>query len=56
MHAPSEEKSGYSKDSFCEGIRAGFLYNFPKYRMEIELGDFNAKVGREIFFQTDNWE
>jgi hypothetical protein len=42
VHAPSEEKSDESKDSFY------------KYHMKILLGDFNAKVGRE-YFQADNW-
>jgi len=50
-HAPSEEKSGDSKDSFMREIEQAFLYHFPKYHMEIELGDFNAKVGRECIFK-----
>jgi hypothetical protein len=29
---------------------------FPKYRMKILIGDFNAKVGREDTFKTTIWE
>jgi len=47
MHAPSEEKSDDSKDSFYEELEQ-VSDNFPKYHMKILLGDFNAKVGREI--------
>ena len=52
VHAPSEEKSDESKDSFYEELEQIF-YHFPKYHMKILLGDFNTKVGREnIFKQT----
>ena len=54
MHAPSEEKSDYSKDSFYEELEQVFDH-FPKYHIKIPLGDFKAKVGREDF-QADNWE
>ena len=50
MHAPSEEKSEESKDSFYEELEQVFDH-FPKYHMKIQLGDFNAKVGREIIFK-----
>ena len=50
MHAPSEEKSDSSKDSFYEELEQIF-YHFPKYDMKILLGDFNAKVGRENIFK-----
>ena len=46
VHAPSEEKSDESKDSFYEELAQVFDH-FPKYHMKILLGDFNAKVGRE---------
>ena len=49
MHAPSEEKSDESKDSFYEELEQVF-HNFPKYT-KILLGDFNAKVGRENVFK-----
>ena len=50
MHAPSEEKSDDSKDSFYEELEQVFDH-FPKYHMKIILGDFNAKVGRENIFK-----
>ena len=51
VHAPSEEKSDYSKDSFCEDLEHVF-HHFRKYHI-ILLGDCNAKVGRDnIFKQT----
>ena len=49
VHAPSEEKSDESKDSFYEELEQVFDH-FPKYHMKILL-DFNAKVGREKIFK-----
>jgi hypothetical protein len=50
LHAPSEERSDNSKDSFYEDLEQVFDH-FPKYYMKIPLGDFNAKVGRESIFK-----
>ena len=50
VHAPSEEKSDDSKDSFYEESEQVFDH-FPKYHMKITLGDFNAKMGRENTFK-----
>ena len=50
MHAPSEEKSDESKDSFYEELEQGFDH-FPQYHKKIIIGDFNAKVGRENIFK-----
>jgi len=50
VHAPSEEKSDDSKDSFYEELEQVFDH-FPKYHMKIVLGAFNAKVGRENIFK-----
>jgi len=50
VHAPSEEKSDESKDSFYEELEQVFDH-FLKYHMKIFLGDFNAKVGRENIFK-----
>jgi exonuclease III len=50
VHAPTEEKSDDSKDSFCEELEQVF-YHFPKYHMKILLGDFNAKLGKEDTFK-----
>ena len=48
MHAPGEEKSDDSKDSFYEELDHVFN-NFPKYKMKILLGSFNAKIRERIF-------
>jgi len=54
VHAPSEEKSDETKDSFCEELeQVFFFYHFPKYHKKVLLRDFNAELGREdIFKQT----
>jgi hypothetical protein len=54
-HAPTEEKGDVSKNSFYEELEEVFDH-FPKYYVKILLGDFNAKVGREVYFQTDYCE
>jgi endonuclease/exonuclease/phosphatase family metal-dependent hydrolase len=50
VHAPTEEKSDGSKDSFYKELEQVF-YHFPKYHITILLGDFNAKLGREDTFK-----
>ena len=50
VHAPSEDKSDDSKDSFYEELGQDFDH-FVRYHMKILLGDFNAKVGRENIFK-----
>ena len=50
VHAPSEEKSDKSKDSFYEESEQVFDH-FPKYHMKMLLGDFNAKVEKENIFK-----
>jgi hypothetical protein len=47
--APTEDKTDDLKESFCEKLEHAFD-KFPKYHIEILLGDFNAKVGREDDF------
>ena len=44
VHAPSEEKSDESKDSFYEELEQVFDH-LPKYHMKILLGDFNLMRG-----------
>jgi len=44
VHAPSQEKSDDSKDSFYDELE--ILDNFPRYNMK-NIGDFNAKMGKE---------
>ena len=50
-HAPSEEKSDDSKDSFYEELEQVFHHN-PEYHTKILLGDFNAKERRENIFKV----
>jgi exonuclease III len=50
VHAPTEDKIDYVKDSFYEELEHVFD-KFPKYHMKILLGDFNVKVGREDIFR-----
>jgi hypothetical protein len=50
VHAPTEEKSDVSKDSVYEKLEHVFDH-FPKYYMQILLGDYNAKLGREDTFK-----
>ena len=48
-HAPSEEKSKDSKESFYEEFEQVFDH-FPKYYMKVLLGDFKATLGRQVIF------
>jgi hypothetical protein len=48
--APTEDKIHDMKDGFYEELERVFD-KFPKYHMNIMLGDFNAKVGREDIFK-----
>jgi exonuclease III len=50
LHAPTEDKDDDIKDSFYEELEQVFD-QFPRHRMKIFLGDFNAKVGREDIFK-----
>ena len=50
VHAPTKEKSDDSKDSFYEELEQVFDH-FPKYYMEILIGDFNTKLVTEVIFK-----
>ena len=50
VHAPSEEKTDDSKDSFYGDLEQ-VVDQFPKYHTKILLGDFNAQLGREDIFK-----
>jgi hypothetical protein len=50
VHAPTEDKIDDIKDRFYEELEQVFD-KFPKYSMQILLGDFNDKVGREDIFK-----
>jgi hypothetical protein len=54
VHAPTEDKNDYVKDSFYKELEHMFD-KFQKYHMKILLGDFNAKVGREDIFKPTIW-
>jgi hypothetical protein len=48
IHAPTEDKIDDVMDSFYEELER-VLDKFPKNHMKILLGDFNAKVGSDMF-------
>jgi exonuclease III len=50
VHAPTADKTDDMNDRFYEELEQVFD-KFPKYRMKILLGDFNAEVGREDIFK-----
>jgi hypothetical protein len=50
VHAPCEDKGDDVKDSFYKELRHVFD-QFPRYDMNILLGDFNTKVDRENIFK-----
>jgi hypothetical protein len=50
VHAPTEEKTDDTKDSFYEEL-GNVLDQFLKYHKKTLLGDFNIKVGREVIFK-----
>lgn len=53
-HAPTEDKSDGTKDSFHMKLQLVFNH-FPKYCVKILPEDFNAKLGKELIFKH-NWE
>jgi hypothetical protein len=46
VHVPTKNKTEDVKNSFCTELEHVFD-NFPKYRMTILFGNFDAKVSRE---------
>jgi endonuclease/exonuclease/phosphatase family metal-dependent hydrolase len=50
VHDPTEDKIDNVNGSFYEELERVFD-KFPKYHMNILLGDFNAKVGKEDIFK-----
>jgi exonuclease III len=50
VHAPYEDKSDDIKDKFYEELTRVFD-QLSRYDINISLGDFNAKVGREDIFK-----
>jgi hypothetical protein len=50
IHASTDNEIDDLKDSFYEELER-VLDTFPKYRMQILLGEFNVKVGRGYIFK-----
>ena len=50
MHAPSEEKTDDSNNSFYEELEEVFDH-FSKYHMKIMLGDLSEKFGLDDIFK-----
>jgi hypothetical protein len=50
VHAPTEDKCDNTKDSFYEELEH-VSDQFLKYHINILVGDFNAKMGREDTFK-----
>jgi endonuclease/exonuclease/phosphatase family metal-dependent hydrolase len=50
VHASTEDKDDDMKDSFFEELEEVFD-QFPRYHMNILMGDFNVQVGREDIFK-----
>jgi hypothetical protein len=46
VHAPTKDKIDYLQDGLNKGLECVFE-KFPKYKTEIFLGDFNAKVDND---------
>jgi len=51
VHAPSEDKSGDSKDRFCEGLEK-VVINFRKYNITFCLEILMQNWGRAVFKST----
>jgi hypothetical protein len=53
---PNEDDCDDKKDTFCRALEHVFN-QFPKYHINILLGDFNTEVGREDIFKLiiGNW-
>jgi hypothetical protein len=50
VHTPKEDEIDEVRDRFYEELERLF-HEFPKYRVKILIGDFDAKVGREDIFK-----
>ncbi|KAL4104718.1 hypothetical protein QTP88_020000 [Uroleucon formosanum] len=50
LHAPTEDKRQEEKDLFYEDVMAT-LNTIPRRRIQIILGDMNAKIGKETTFR-----
>jgi hypothetical protein len=50
VHAPTEDKTDDMKDSFYEKLEHVF-YKYPKYHIELVVGDFIAEVVRKVILK-----
>jgi exonuclease III len=50
VHVPTEDKTDHVKDNICEKFERVFT-KFPKQHMQILLGNFNVKEGKEDIFK-----
>jgi hypothetical protein len=55
MHASNEDKRDNVKHSFHEEVGCVFG-QFPRYNINILLGVFNLKIGREDTFKLESQE
>lgn len=51
IHAPTKDKSQEDKDTFYEELEST-LNSIPSNRIQIVLGDLNAKVRKETMFSS----
>jgi hypothetical protein len=54
MHSSAADKGDDMKDCFYEELECVFN-QFPLYHMQILLGDFNTRIGREGTFKQTIW-
>jgi len=47
VHAPMEQKDEVQKDDFYEDLER-ICMKAPKHDIKVVIGDFNAKVGKEL--------
>jgi exonuclease III len=50
IHAPTEEKEEDIKDQFYERLERTYD-EIPRNDIKIILGDFNAKIGKEVMYR-----
>jgi hypothetical protein len=55
IHSPAEEKEEAEKAEFNNSLEKA-CDMIPNYDMKIILGDFNAKVGKDILFISSMWK
>ncbi|GFX92683.1 craniofacial development protein 2 [Trichonephila clavipes] len=51
-HAPTDDKDETEKDLFYD-LRMKSYNSYPAQDMKLVIGDFNAKIGRELFISSN---